>query len=509
VTTATLTLRRPPVLGQRLMGISLLVIGAIVIAGATLAGNGNPVVAVAPIALLVCAYVVCILPVRYTVFSLIFLSLALDVSEEGPWSSPLAPLGMLLAHNLNKTIPISALVIPGIGLAMLALIALLWHRSFTGSEIDSRGRTPAPAALYGGLATSFISIFVLVALGKMRGGDMQMAKVQVQNFVLMLTMAYLVAMSFRSVQDYRVYAKIIVVAAVSRAFYVMYVIHHLKSVNPGAEIPVAATHGDSLLFAAAVVLLIVRFMEKPSRRAMAWCVTLIPIMLIGMQLNNRRLVWVQVAAGLLTFALLSRRSQMKRLAAHGVLLMLPLIVAYIAIGWNSSSKIFAPIKTYRSVTDGKVDPSTLYRDLENFNLLQTMRVHPLTGQGFGQPFVETVVLPDISRIFREYKYFPHNAVLGLWAFTGPLGFSGLMMAIVVAMFFAIRSYRMATSNDERTAAVLVIAMFVIYFAHCWGDMGFSERRQIFLVGPALAIAGQLAYATGAYRARTQNARLAR
>jgi hypothetical protein len=37
--------------------------------------------------------------------------------------------------------------------------------------------------------------------------------------------------------------------------------------------------------------------------------------------------------------------------------------------------------------------------------------------------------------------------------------------------------------------------------HCWGDIGFSERKAIFLVGPALAIAAQLAVTTGAWEPR--------
>src|SRR5262249_32261755 len=140
---------------------------------------------------------------------------------------------------------------------------------------------------------------------------------------------------------------------------------------------------------------------------------------------------VQIAAGLVIYAFVSRRSRVKRLLTYCLLAMLPLIATYVAVGWNSQSKIFAPVRTFRSVGDSDIDSSTLYRDLENYNLLATMRFNMFTGAGFGQPFAEVVTLPNIS-FFREYRYMPHNSILGLWAFTGPFGFTGIATALVVA-----------------------------------------------------------------------------
>src|SRR5206468_8264485 len=115
----------------------------------------------------------------------------------------------------------------------------------------------------------------------------------------------------------------------------------------------------------------------------------------------------------LTYWIVSRRSKLKRLVVHALLAALPLIVGYVGAGWNSQSKVFAPVKVFRSVSDSDVDASTLYRDLENYNLLATMRANPFVGTGFGHPFAEIVTLPDIS-FFKEYRYMPHNSVIGLW-----------------------------------------------------------------------------------------------
>jgi hypothetical protein len=96
---------------------------------------------------------------------------------------------------------------------------------------------------------------------------------------------------------------------------------------------------------------------------------------------------------------------------------------------------------------------------------------------------------------------PHNSVVGLWAFCGAFGFTGLALSLVVGVYLAARSYQSARSPEERIAANMVISVVLIYVIHCWGDIGFSERRSIFLVGPMLAMAGQLAVSTGAWRNR--------
>jgi O-antigen ligase len=126
-----------------------------------------------------------------------------------------------------------------------------------------------------------------------------------------------------------------------------------------------------------------------------------------------------------------------------------------------------------------------------------VKEHALVGSGFGHPYKLVIAMPDIS-FFHEWRFMPHNSVLGLWAFTGWLGFTGLSMAVVVAVYLAARAYRAARLPVERTAAFTAIAAIVIYWVQCWGDIGFSERNGIFLVAPAIALAGRLVVSTGAW-----------
>jgi uncharacterized membrane protein len=448
--------------------------------------------------------------VKIALFVLIFLSLGLDATDEGPWNSPVAPLGGLLIHNLNKTIPVDVLSVRLSDVVIVLLLVVQAPRFLGSSPTDNRHHYAARPMLWAA-GVSVLTVLLLGAIGIKRGGDGQMVKIQVQTFVMLLVMAILLAVSLRGDRDYRALGRVIVAAACVKALLVLWIDNVV--VTDAASRPqgwFATAHGDSLLFVCAATILFVRFAEKPVRRHALMCILLLPLVLAAILANNRRLAWVELAAAILTYLIVARRNRFKLVLLRSMMLSVPVVVAYVAIGWNSESSAFAPVRTLRSVSDADVDSSTLFRDLENYNLLYTLRQNPFTGTGFGVPYNETVFLPDIS-FYKEYRFMPHNSVLGLWSSGGLFGFTGLSAALVVGSLFAACSYRRARSPDERVAAFTALATIMIFEIQCWGDIGFSEVRSIFLVGPALAVASQLAVRTGAWgpyrRASVVNGRM--
>jgi hypothetical protein len=480
-----------------------LIVGVLTTVGAAIYGNGSLLLSAVPLFLLVALVAAWFAPLRIPLLLLVFANLVLDGTGEGPWTSPLARLGDVFIYNLNLTVPIGALAVTGTVALLLYLCVIQTHRQLRGFTQISATRTPSAAISLQSMGVSSLAVFALVGWGTMTGGNLQMAKIQVQAYVTVLMLAFLCAQALEGPRDYKILGVLVVFAAIVKALIAVWVVNTV--VPPfemqNGKLAFATSHGDSMLFATAAVLLIVRFAERPQLRVAVTSLPLLGILTAGMLANNRRLVWVELAAGVALYFLVSRRTKAKLFVMRAVILAIPLIVVYIGAGWNSSSQVFAPVRTFRSVGDSDVDASTKYRDLENFNLIQTMRLNPLTGTGFGHPFAEVVLLPTIAAFFKEYLYMPHNSILGLWAYTGPFGFSGLMLAPVVAVYLAARSYRRAVTTDDRIAAFMVLASVLIYLMHCWGDLGFSERKSIVLVGPALGIAGQLALSTGAWRIR--------
>jgi O-antigen ligase len=254
-----------------------------------------------------------------------------------------------------------------------------------------------------------------------------------------------------------------------------------------------------MLFASAFCLVVMLLLSGMGQR----CALALPLLLGGMIANNRRVVWVELAAGLAVVYALSPRTPAKRAVTRAAARVLPIVLLYCAAGWSSGSGVFAPVRVVRSVVDSRVDRSTEWRDWENYNMCYTLGQHPLFGTGYGHGYEEVVKLADVSQGYSLYRYAPHNSILGLWAYGGLVGFMALWSMLAVAIFFAARAARHATEPIDRAAAVSAVAAILVYVVHCYGDMGLGTWASVCTAGPALAFAGRLAVSTGAWPKRAR------
>src|SRR5690606_9449152 len=103
----------------------------------------------------------------------------------------------------------------------------------------------------------------------------------------------------------------------------------------------------------------------------------------------------------------------------------PLLAGYVTAGWNASGSLFKPVRTARSIIEPETDSSSLWREIENYDLLATFRHAPVFGHGYGHPFWEVIPLPQIG--YDLENFCPHNSILGLWCFGGFVGFTSLVL----------------------------------------------------------------------------------
>jgi hypothetical protein len=267
-------------------------------------------------------------------------------------------------------------------------------------------------------------------------------------------------------------------------------------------LPYATSHHDSMLFAAAFVLIIAIVFEKTYKGAKK-LLFLLPLLALGMKANNRRMVWVQVGAALATIYLVSPDNAFKKKARRLVIGASPLAVIYALVGWNSGSKIFRPVQMMKSVVDAKTDASSFWRELENYDLIMTLRSHFFLGSGYGHPYEEIVVLPQIP--YELERYLPHNSILGLWAFCGYFGYTAMTLLWAAGVYLGIRAYHLGKDPIQRAAGLAAFAAVFIYLVQCWGDMGLGTWTGVYLVGPALAVAGKLASASGEWSKKNPSA----
>ena len=267
----------PGATGQRWLFHALLALGAVATVAATIIGNGNIVVAAAPALGLAALGVMVIAPLRLPLFALILLCLGLDATTEGPWDSPVAPIGRLLVHNLAKTIEGANLPFQLFAAVFVFLLFIHAYRRLSGSRIDSLAYRGVARQLSLALGCSLVVALAEFANGVMRGGDVQMAKIQIQSFVLTLILAYLLSVALRGIQDYKVIGRLVLAAACSKAILAIYVFKEiLPTLVPKSE--VATIHGDSMLFTTATILLVSRFYEQPNRRNAIICAGFVPLL---------------------------------------------------------------------------------------------------------------------------------------------------------------------------------------------------------------------------------------
>jgi len=139
-----------------------------------------------------------------------------------------------------------------------------------------------------------------------------------------------------------------------------------------------------------------------------------------------------------------------------------------------------------------------YRDIENLDVIFTWQNRPLFGTGWGHPFEELIKLPDISHAFADYLYHPHNSVLGMLAYGGVVGFSGLWMWVSISVFLTVRAYHRAHAPEQRAGGLVALAVIVAYINQCFGDMGTISWLGTLLVAMAITCSGKLATVTQAW-----------
>jgi hypothetical protein len=318
---------------------------------------------------------------------------------------------------------------------------------------------------------------------------------QIFRIIYLPSVFLLYCVGLRGPKDTRALGIALLAAALLRALMAAYVRLKFPDLE---EVPHATVHADSMLFANAFVMVVMIFFERPNRRNLLLAALTLPIIIWGMIANNRRLAWVELSVALIVMYFVTPMTRLKRRLAQSIVISLPVIAIYIAVGWNHPTGVFGPVKIARSVIDSKSDSSTLWRDLENYNLYYTLRQNPLVGVGLGHEYIEQIHLPTISDAYKLYLYAPHNSILGLLAYGGMLGFAGIWMILPIGVFFSMLNYRYARTPQERTAALTCVGILITYMAHCYGDMGLGTWNSVFTVGAALALTGKQAVACGAW-----------
>jgi len=455
---------------------------------------------VTPICILLGWFAIFRAPLRATMLTLMFFALTLENPAEvpamGKWHSPFIQIGALMLTHF-KTVVGGFLFFGGMDLMLLGA-GVTWFLRYRGRRQGIP--TPRPMIQLAQLCYATITFTFLV--GKWHGGaDGSMAVWQIDRVMYLPAIFLLCQAAFTGPNDYLAVGKVLYAASILRALQAIYVRatvpETFDAITGESSLAYTTTHHDSILFATGSVILIAMLMNRVGRKA--WLASLLagPILFGGMIANDRRLVWVDIALVLIALYFITEYNAFKRWLNRAVLVLVPVVGAYVAAGWNASGGIFKPVVMLRSTLDSSSDSSTAWRDLENFNLIYTLRMHPLVGVGYGHGFWEAWPLPEVDYVLE--RFIPHNSLLGLWCYGGYIGYSGITLLWVGGIYCAIRAYHHTKVPMEKAAALVAMGSVIIYYSQAFGDLGLGPWTCIYIVAPSIAIASKLVVKTGAWK----------
>jgi hypothetical protein len=457
--------------------------------------SASPLAALLPAAAVAFAWVVARAPPWRTAAALVLAVLVLDVSSDaaGLWRTPLAAVGDILQDNLERSAGLPGVWLTGLDVAALVLGAVALARR---SDRRRAGWVAPPSVLNAFLLLCVAGVLWAEGVGLVRGEPVVTWKVR--QLLDVPVLAAVLSLALRGPADLGPLGAAITAAAVAKALLAVWVQRVAAPALTGGRLEYATNHGDSLLFAVAALVLVVAVAEHRDRRSALRAAVLLPIVLLGMHDNGRRTAWVMLCGGgAAAWAVMPPR-RWKRILARALLVAAPVVALYTAVGWNRTGLLFAPIQTLRTLSDAEVDRSTRWRDVENWNLAMSIREHPVLGAGLGARYTEVARNDDISTVFAEYRAWPHNTVLALFFFGGPLGFTAIWAPLALVVFLAARSYPRVSAARERVAALACIGVSIGCAVLAFGDTGAHFVQYRLLLALALAVSGKLAVASGAW-----------
>ena len=414
--------------------------------------------------------------------------------EGGYWDSVMWPAAVAYYGTIKE---LSGLPGASLPVFFFATVGLLCRAVWPATRRRAEG--PPPRFARDALLVFLGAVVLLCLIGLARGGQVDWTFRQVLHLLQLPLVGLLFLYALRVPGDLAAVGTAFVLAAVARSLIVVYVyvgvcIPQGITALPGKP-EWCTTHSDTVLFVSALVILLAHALEQRNKKTTLRALGLCALIFLGVVLNNRRLAFVSLAIAPITIYLALDPSKRKRRVTLALAVALPLLVGYVLVGAESSSSsaLLKPAKSIASVLDQR-DTSSISRDIENENLIYTLRQSPVVTRGFGHEYESSPNNPpvDLSEVFQNYRLIAHNGVLWLWSIAGVVGFAALWFVYPLAGTLAVRGYRAAGTPLERSAALASLGCVAVCVVQIWGDQGFSSYTTPVTFGVAFAVASRLA-----------------
>ncbi len=376
-------------------------------------------------------------------------------------------------------------------LFLFTLFMLVCHRLINRQKMLERGGLLLPFLL-------FLLCIVGGALhGLATGGDLKIIVVELRPFWY-LFISYLLAYNLvtRISHIYSFFWVVIIGAGIKGLQGVYIVFGPLHGNLTGIEI--IMSHEESFFFAALLVLLMLLCLHHQYRPQLYAALLVLPFDVIAFVANNRRAAYIGLALAILVVWLLILRIKPRARKQLLVIMLISTVlgVGYVAAFSHSSTGFGQPAHAIASVispdsTDTRDTDSNLYRMIENYDSLYTVKQSPVIGLGFGKPYFQPVPLTSIAAnvfvIDPNDRYVPHNNIYWVWMRLGTIGFFVfwyLLGAMIVRGSIIARRLR---DPYLQLVAIYVVAVIFIEIIVAFADYQLFHYRNVIYFGLLVGI----------------------
>lgn len=353
----------------------------------------------------------------------------------------------------------------------------------------------------GGLFWPFL-IYLLCIIGGVlhglvSGGDFKIIVVEIRPFWYFFE-AYLLAYNLvrRKRNLYAFFWLVILAAGVKglQGVYIFLVVLHGRLPTDTSIM----SHEESFFFVSLLLLLILLCLHYCYRPQLYAALLILPFDIISLVANERRTDYLALLMGLfmslaLVFVI---KPQLRKMLIVSALIITIIGAGYLALFATSTGFLAVPARAIVSVFDptaissSRAD-SNLYRQIEDTDLLYTIKQSPLIGLGFGKPYYEpislTTVFPQILANDMYYAYIPHNNIYWVWMRLGIIGFCAFWYLIGSAIIKGSLIARNLQDRYLQLIAIYIIGIIGIEIVVAFSDYQLFNFRNIIYVGLLLGI----------------------
>ncbi len=258
---------------------------------------------------------------------------------------------------------------------------------------------------------------------------------------------------------------------------------YAKAMDPRPEAILG--HEEAFFFGVFITITAALWLYNRKGRLRTVATSLLPFVVIADLANARRTAWFILAMSILTMFVIALKAlpHRRKFVRRALIVIGVGSAVYLPVYWNHDGTLAQPARAIHSqISPSQRDESSdLYRQLENYNLINNIKGSGPLGKGFGIQIDYGQGITNISDIDPMIAFIPHNGLLWIWMRIGMQGEIAFWCLIAAAI---VRSCRLAMSSDPQLSmfGTVVACSIVGYVIDGYEDMGFAEFRIAVAIG---------------------------